>query len=136
MEIPRGFRLRATKPLALDGSFFGRGVIVRLRLRWFGGRISRKAQERIRHVYDYRVVLERDESTRSMKLPLELYGTDEQAALGAWVLLEANNAPLQDAPVADPTPRAMNSRESYYPAMFAIPTLFLMCMLFFSVLWI
>ena len=44
-----------------------------------------------------------------MKLPLELYGTtDEQAALGAWVLLEANIAPLQDIPVADPTPLAMS----------------------------
>ena len=59
-------------------------------------------------MYDYRVLLERDESTRSMKLPLELYGTDEQAAVGAWVLLEANTAPLQDAPVADPTPLAMS----------------------------
>ena len=58
------------------------------------------------------MVLERDESTRSMKLPLELYGTDEQAALGAWVLLEVNIAPLQDAPVADPTPRAMNRSRS------------------------
>ena len=77
-------------------------------MRWFGARISRKAQERTHHVHDYRVVLERDESTRSMKLPLELYGTYEQAALGAWVLLEANIAPIQDAPVADPTPRAMN----------------------------
>ena len=44
-----------------------------------------------------------------MKLPLELYGTDDQAALDAWVLLEANIAPLQDAPVADPTPLAMST---------------------------
>ena len=80
--------------------------MVRLRLRWSGRRIARKARERTRHVYDYRVVLKRDESTRSVKLPLELYGTDEQAAFGAWVLLEANIAPLQDAPVVDPTPRA------------------------------
>ena len=44
-----------------------------------------------------------------MKLPLEFYGgTDEQAAMGAWVLLQANIAPLQDAPVADPTPPAMS----------------------------
>ena len=43
-----------------------------------------------------------------MKLPLELYVTHEQAALGAWVLLEANIAPLQDAPVADPTQLAMS----------------------------
>ena len=58
-------------------------------------------------MYDYRVVLKRDESTRSVKLPLELYGTDEQGALGALVMLEVNIAPLQDAPVADPTLRAM-----------------------------
>ena len=79
MEIPRGFRLQATKPLALDGSLVGRGVIVRLGLGWFGGKIARKAQQRTRHVYDYvyRVVLERDKSTRGMSLPLELYGKDE-----------------------------------------------------------
>ena len=74
---------------------------MRLRLRWSGGRIARKAQERTRHVYDYRVMLEREESKRSMKLPLELCSTDEQATLGAWVLLEANIAPLQDGRVAD-----------------------------------
>ena len=92
-------------------------------MRWFGGRIPRKAQERTRHVYDYRVVFERDDITLSMKLPLELHGTNEQAALGVWVLLEANIAPLQDAPVANPTPRAMNGPEGDYPAMFAIPML-------------
>ena len=59
-------------------------------------------------MYDYRVVLKRDESTRSVKLPLELYGTDEKGALGGLVLLEADIAPLQDDPVAGPTPRAMN----------------------------
>ena len=42
------------------------------------------------------MVLERDESIRSMKLPLELYGTDKQAALGALVLLEANIASLPE----------------------------------------
>ena len=44
-------------------------------------------------LHDYGVVFERNESIRSMKLPLDLYwyGTDEQAALGAWVLLEANH---------------------------------------------
>ena len=65
-------------------------------------------QERSRRVCDCRVVLARDERTRNMKLPPELYRTDEKAALGAWVLLDANIAPPQDAPVADPTPRAMS----------------------------
>ena len=63
-------------------------------------------------MYDYRVVLGCDESKRSMKLPLELYGTDEQAALGALVLLEENIAPLQDTPVADLTLRSMSRSES------------------------
>ena len=63
-------------------------------------------------MYDYRVVLGCDESKRSMKLPLELYGTDEQAALGALVLLEENFAPLQDTPVADLTLRSMSRSES------------------------
>ena len=48
-------------------------------------------------------VFERDESIRS-RLPLDLYGTDEKAALGAWVLLEMNIEPPQLAPVADPNP--------------------------------
>ena len=42
------------------------------------------------------MVLKRDESTPSVKLPLELYGTDEKGALVALVLLEADIAPLQD----------------------------------------
>ena len=59
-----------------------------------------------------------------MKLPLGLYGTDEQAALGAWVLVEANIAPLQDAPVADPTPLAMSrSGRLSSPNVRHIPTL-------------
>ena len=48
------------------------------------------------------------ETCSSIKLPLELDGTDKQVALGARVLLEANIAPLQDAPVADPTPLAVS----------------------------
>ena len=40
------------------------------------------------------VVLEGDESIRRMKLLLDLYVADEQAAfLAAWVLLEANIEP-------------------------------------------
>ena len=57
---------------------------------------------------DNGVLLERDEDTRSMELPLDLYGTDEQATLGAWVRLGANVAPPQLAPVVGPNPRAMS----------------------------
>ena len=40
---------------------------------WFGGLIARQSQERTRHIYDYLVQLDLDQSTRSMKLPLEMY---------------------------------------------------------------
>ena len=73
-----------------------------------GGKISRKAQERTPHVYGDGVVLARDERTRSMKLPLDLYGTQDQAGIGAWVLLEAVIAPPRNSPVVDPTPSAMS----------------------------
>ena len=56
-------------------------------------------------MYHDRVVLERDDSIRRMKLPLDLYVADEQAALGAWVLLEANIALPQLGPFADPNSR-------------------------------
>ena len=39
-------------------------------------------------LYDYRVILHSDGSTRSMKLPLESYSTDDDAGVGSWVLLE------------------------------------------------
>ena len=54
------------------------------------------------------VVLEGDESIRRMKLLLDLYVADEQAAFfAAWVLLEANIAPPQLAPFADPNSRVV-----------------------------
>ncbi|CAN0146105.1 unnamed protein product, partial [Ectocarpus fasciculatus] len=53
-----------------------------------GGVITRGATQSSRHNYDYRVTLHLDGSTRSVKLPLESYCTDEPAAVGAWVLLE------------------------------------------------
>ena len=55
---------------------------------WFGGKITRRAQERTRDKYDYRVMLNEDEGTHSMKLLIEEYDVDENAGVGAWVLLE------------------------------------------------
>ena len=36
-------------------------------------------------MYDYRVVLERHDSTRRSMKPLDLRDTDNQAAIGVWV---------------------------------------------------
>ncbi|CAB1097920.1 unnamed protein product [Ectocarpus sp. CCAP 1310/34] len=91
MDIPDGFRLQASPPPTLDQSIVKRGVLVKLGLYWFGGVISRRSHPASRQEYDYRVILHCcDESTRSMKMPLESCSTDEDAAIGAWVLLEVN----------------------------------------------
>jgi len=43
------------------------------------------------------VLLEQDQSSRSIKLPLEMYSTDPDATLGSWGLLEEDTAEEQDA---------------------------------------
>ena len=94
MEIPIGFRLQISRPERLDDSLVGRGVLLRMGLGWFGGKIMRIAQDRTRDKYDYRVMLNEDESTHSMRLPIEEYDVDENAGVGAWVLLEPDAMPV------------------------------------------
>ena len=66
--------------------------MLRRRLGWVSGFITRRAQARTRQDYDYRVLLERTGATLSRKLPLGKYSAvDEAAAEGAWVLLEQSN---------------------------------------------
>ncbi|CAB1120680.1 unnamed protein product [Ectocarpus sp. CCAP 1310/34] len=90
MDIPDRFRLQASPPPALNQSIVKRGSLVQLGLGWFGGVISRRSHPGSRQENDYRVILHCTESTRSMKMPLESYSTDEDAAIGAWVLLEVD----------------------------------------------
>lgn len=54
---------------------------------WVTGVITRQAQARTRHRYDFRVSLDSDGSTRSVKLPLDLYSADRDAEVGSWALL-------------------------------------------------
>lgn len=89
MEIPAGFRIQEAKPVALDRLLLRRGVLVRLGMGWFGGLITQQSQKDTRHLYDYCVQLELDQSTRKMKLPLDKYSGDSDAAVGSWVLLES-----------------------------------------------
>ena len=61
---------------------------------WFLGQISRAAPPQTSHTYDYRVVLAYDQSTISVKMPLDAYDVDEaNADVGAWELLE----PIDDS---------------------------------------
>ena len=103
MEIPDGFQTQASAPAALDSSLVQRGVLVRLGIGWFGGLITRQSQERTRHLYDHRVHIELDQSTRSMKLPLEKYNGDPDAVVGSWVLLEKSTAEQADGVGAEAT---------------------------------
>ncbi|CAB1117836.1 unnamed protein product [Ectocarpus sp. CCAP 1310/34] len=91
MEIPTGFRIQEDKPFALDRLLLRRGVLVRVGMAWFGGLIIQQSQQDTRHLYayDYCVQLELDQSTRKMKLPLDKYTGDLDAAEGSWVLLES-----------------------------------------------
>ncbi|CAB1105043.1 unnamed protein product [Ectocarpus sp. CCAP 1310/34] len=89
MEIPAAFRIQQAKPVALDRLLLRRGVLVRLGMGWFGGLITQQSQKDTRHLYDYCVQLELDQSTRKMKLPLDKYSGDSDAAVGSWVLLES-----------------------------------------------
>ena len=79
---------RSPPPEMLEDSLVGPGVLLCMGLRWFGGKITRRAQERTRDKYDYRVMLNEEESTHSKRLPIEEYDVDENAGVGAWVLLE------------------------------------------------
>ncbi|CAB1099646.1 unnamed protein product [Ectocarpus sp. CCAP 1310/34] len=89
MEIPAGFRIQEAKPVALDRLLLRRGVLVRLGMGWFGGLINQQSQKDIRHLYDYCVQLELDQSTRKMKLPSDKYSGDLDTAVGSWVLHES-----------------------------------------------
>ena len=84
----RFFCVQESPPNDLDSSLLRSGVLVRLGMGWFGGLITRPSQERTRHQYDNRVHLEEDQSTRSIKLPLEKYSGDPEAVKGFWILLE------------------------------------------------
>ena len=54
---------------------------------WFRGVTTRKAQARTSDRFDFRVFIETDDRTRSVKLPLAKYSVDGAAAEGPWVLL-------------------------------------------------
>lgn len=56
------------------------------------GSISQSSHQlTIRLEYDYHVILHADRNKPSTKLPLESYGTEADAAVGSWVLLEVDD---------------------------------------------
>ena len=85
---------QVTPPPALDVSLVNRGVLVRLVLGWFGGVITRRAQKKRNSLeHGYRLILHVDQSTHSMKLPLNACSTEENSVVGAWVRLERSTVP-------------------------------------------
>lgn len=94
MKLPDGFRLQESPPVKLDRALIKRCVFLRRGMGWFLGQISRAAPPQTSHTYDYRVVLAYDQSTISVKMPLDAYDVDEaNADVGAWALIE----PIDDS---------------------------------------
>ncbi|CAB1111499.1 unnamed protein product [Ectocarpus sp. CCAP 1310/34] len=96
MELPVGFRLQESPPEKLDRALVNRWVFLRRGMGWFSGQISRTAPPQTSQTYDYRVVLAHDQSTISVKMPLDACDVDKaNAAVGAWALIE----PIDDSNV-------------------------------------
>ena len=87
LEVPASYSLVSTAPAALTRTLVHQEILLRLGMGWFRGVITRKAQARTSDRYDFRVFLETDGGTRSVKLPLAKYSVDEAAAEGSWALL-------------------------------------------------
>ena len=87
LEVPAGYSLVSTALAALTRALVHQEILLRLGMGWFRGVITRKAQARTSDRYDFRVFLETDGSTRSVKLPLAKYSVDGAAAEGSWALL-------------------------------------------------
>ena len=67
---------------------------MRLVLGWFGGVIMRKAHKKQNRLeYGYRVILNVDQITYSMKLPLNASSAEEDSVVGAWVPLKRPTLP-------------------------------------------
>ena len=81
LEVPAGYSLVSTAPAALTRALVHQEILLRLGMGWFRGVITRKAQARTSDRDDFRVFLETDGSTRSVKLPLARYSVDSWALL-------------------------------------------------------
>ena len=62
--------------------------MVRLRIGWLKGAITRQSQVRTRHIYDYRVFVDCVGSTHSVRRPLSMYSVDGSSGERCWALLE------------------------------------------------
>ena len=86
-EGPDGYSFLSSAPAALTRNLVNQEVLLRLGMGWFRRVITRKAQAHTSHLYEFRVFLETDGSTCSMKLPLVDDPVDGAAAEGSWALL-------------------------------------------------
>ena len=106
LEYPPGYAFPCPASPALDESLVKPHIVLRRRLGWVDGFITRRAQARTREDYDYRVLIDRTSATLSMRLPLgKDTAVDEAAAERSWVVLEEATSllkMLQREPLAPP----------------------------------
>ncbi|CAN0211725.1 unnamed protein product [Pylaiella littoralis] len=86
LKIPSGYALAGSALGALTAALVKQRIVLRLGVGWVSGVITRQARARTRHLYDFRVFLDADGSTRSFKLPLEKYFMDGAEEMGSWAL--------------------------------------------------
>ena len=79
--------LGSSAPAALTQALVNQEILLQLGMGWLRGVITRKAQAHTSDRYDFRVFLETDGSSRSVKLPLAKYSMDGAAAEESWALL-------------------------------------------------
>ena len=86
-QINGGYSLVSSAPAALTAALVKQSIMLRLGVGCLKGIITRQAQARTRHLYDFRVFLDSYGSTRSVKLPLPKYSVNGASAEGSWALL-------------------------------------------------
>ena len=85
-QIPGGYSLVSSTPTALTAALVNQSIMLRLGVGWLKRITTRQAQASIRHLYDFRILLDSDGSMRSVKLPLTNYSVDGASAEGSWAL--------------------------------------------------
>ena len=81
-----GYSLISSVPADLTRALVNQGIMLRLGMGWFKGVIARKPQACTSDPFNFKMFIEINSSTRSVKLPLAKYSVNEAAAEESWAL--------------------------------------------------
>ena len=81
LEIPMGYVLASSAHAVLTAELVKRPIVLRVGIGWLTGTITRQAQARTRHFYDYSVCRPRRQH-KQRELPLSKYSVDSSSGGG------------------------------------------------------